>query len=296
MEKLPSTYATVLSTLVELYNLHKRPIKSKEIAERLNINEGTIRNIMIALKIMGFIDSKTGPYGGYIPTQKALEYVKLPGASPVAHEIVPIYIGVTPINVYATSIEILDLLSPFGSKALVRVIGDLREIKVGEKIRIGPSTSTRVIIEGTVIDKNVASNEVVVQIDRIVVIPRVKVADIMTKRLITIRKDSTLREAAILFAEHRIRALPVVDDDSRIIGLITTHDLAIAVAKGDYNAKVSDYMRREVPVIHIDSDIYDAIKLMFKYKIGRLIVIDSSGKPVGIVTRTDIMKYLAMLE
>ncbi len=296
MERLPSTYATILSALVELYNMYRRPIKSREIAEKLNVNEGTIRNIMIALKIMGFIDSKTGPYGGYIPTQKAFEYIKSPSVSPIAHEIVPIYIGMMPTNLYAASIEVLDLLNPFGNKAIVRVIGDLKSIRIGDKVRIGPSLSTRIMIEGTVVDKSLTSNEIVVQIDRIVVIPRVKISDVMTKNLITIHKDATLREAAALFAEHRIRALPVVDDDGRIIGLITTSDLAVAVSKGDLNSKVGDYMRKEIPVIHIDSDIYDAIRLMLKHKIGRLIVVDSSGKPVGIVTRTDILKYLALIE
>jgi len=276
--------------------MYRRPIKSREIAERLNVNEGTIRNIMIALKIMGFIDSKTGPYGGYIPTQKAFEYIKSPSVSPIAHEIVPIYIGMMPTNLYAASIEVLDLLNPFGNKAIVRVIGDLKSIRIGDKVRIGPSLSTRIMIEGTVVDKSLTSNEIVVQIDRIVVIPRVKISDVMTKNLITIHKDATLREAAALFAEHRIRALPVVDDDSRIIGLITTSDLAVAVSKGDLSSKVSDYMRKEIPVIHIDSDIYDAIRMMLKHKIGRLIVVDSSGKPVGIVTRTDILKYLALIE
>jgi predicted transcriptional regulator len=201
-----------------------------------------------------------------------------------------------PTNLYAASIEVLDLLNPFGNKAIVRVIGDLKSIRIGDKVRIGPSLSTRIMIEGTVVDKSLTSNEIVVQIDRIVVIPRVKISDVMTKNLITIHKDATLREAAALFAEHRIRALPVVDDDGRIIGLITTSDLAVAVSKGDLNSKVGDYMRKEIPVIHIDSDIYDAIRLMLKHKIGRLIVVDSSGKPVGIVTRTDILKYLALIE
>ncbi|NPB00841.1 MAG: CBS domain-containing protein [Crenarchaeota archaeon] len=296
MERLPNTYATILTALVELYNALRRPIKSREIAEKLNVNEGTIRNIMIALKIMGFIDSKTGPYGGYIPTQKAFEYIKSPNVSPIAHEIVPIHIGSMPVNVYAVGIEILDLLNPFGNKAIVRTIGDIRSVRIGEKVRIGPSLNTRIVIEGTVVDKSVTSNEIVVQIDRIMIIPRVKISDVMTRNLITIHKDTTLRQAAEIFAEHRIRALPVIDDDGRIIGLITTSDLAAAVAKGDLNSKVSNYMRKEVPVIHIDSDIYDAVKLMLKHRIGRLIVIDSAGKPVGIVTRTDVLKYIALLE
>jgi Predicted transcriptional regulator, contains C-terminal CBS domains len=52
----PPTYMRVVETLLELYNVHKRPIKSKEIANRLGMNEGTVRNIMVALKAMNLVD------------------------------------------------------------------------------------------------------------------------------------------------------------------------------------------------------------------------------------------------
>ncbi len=62
IEKLPSTYASILNALVELYMASKKPVKSRDIAEKLGINEGTVRNSMVALRAMGgYIESKTGP-------------------------------------------------------------------------------------------------------------------------------------------------------------------------------------------------------------------------------------------
>lgn len=296
MEKLPSTYAAVLHTLIELYDLRKRPVKSKEIAKKLNINEGTIRNIMISLKIMGFIDSKTGPYGGYVPTQKAYEFLKSPSLLPIAYDIVPIIINSVRTGVYVASIELLDILNPLGNRAIIRIVGNVRDIKIGDKVRIGPTINSRIIIEGIVVDKSQVSNEIVIQIQKLIAIPKVKVCEIMSRNLLTVHVDTSLREAAKIFASHRIRALPVVDNESRIVGLLTTSDLAQAFSKGDLNAKARDYMRREVPVINSESDIFDAIKIMSTQGIGRLIVIDSSGKPIGMITRTDVLKYLAMLD
>lgn len=51
-------------------------IKSKEVADVINKDEGTVRNIILSLKVLGLIDSKPGPNGGYMPTLKAYEVIK----------------------------------------------------------------------------------------------------------------------------------------------------------------------------------------------------------------------------
>jgi hypothetical protein len=295
IERLPPTYASILSALVELYMLNKRPVKSKDIAEKLGINEGTIRNSMVALRAMGYVESRTGPYGGYIPTQKALEYVKTPTGAVFALDIAPITINRVPTNIYVTGIELLDVINPFSNRAIVRVVGELKNVKVGDSVRIGPTVNSRVIIEGIVTEKNEGLRELVISITKLIAIPRVRVEEVMSRNIITIRQDQALRDAARIFAERRIRALPVIDDDGRIVGLITSSEVARAFYEGNLNARVSDYMRRDVPTIDKDDDLYDAMRLMMVHRIGRLIVV-SNGKPLGIITRTDILNYLASLE
>ncbi|BDR92384.1 CBS domain-containing protein [Vulcanisaeta souniana] len=295
VEKLPSTYTSILNALVELYMMTKRPIKSRDIAEKLGINEGTVRNSMVALRAMGYIESKTGPYGGYVPTQKALEYIKMPTNAVFALDIAPITINKLPTNLYVTGIELLDVINPFSNRALVRVIGDLKNIRIGDNVKIGPTANSRVIIEGIITEKNEGLRELVISINKLIAIPKVKVETLMSKNVTTIGHGSPLRDAARVFAEKKIRALPVVDDDDRIAGLITTSEIARAYYEGNLNAKVGDYMRRDVPTIDKEADLYDAMKLMTVNKIGRLIVV-SGAKPVGIITRTDILQYLASLD
>ncbi len=295
VEKLPSTYASILSALVELYMASKRPVKSRDIAEKLGINEGTVRNSMVALRAMGYIESKTGPYGGYVPTQKALEYIKMPSNTVFALDIAPMKVNKLPTNLYVTGIELLDVINPFNNRALVRVLGDLKNIRVGDNVRIGPTANSRVIIEGVITEKNEGLRELVVSINKLIAIPKVKVEELMSRSVITIRHDAPLKDAARVFAERKIRALPVVDDEGRIVGLITSSEVARAYYEGNLNARVGDYARRDAPTIDKESDLYDAMRLMTVNKIGRLIVV-SGGKPVGIITRTDILQYLASLE
>jgi predicted transcriptional regulator len=295
IEKLPSTYASILNALVELYMMSKRPVKSRDIAEKLSINEGTVRNSMVALRAMGYIESKTGPYGGYVPTQKALEYVKMPTNTVFALDIAPITINKLSTNLYVTGIELLDVINPFSNRALVRVIGDMKSIRIGDNVRIGPTANSRVIIEGVITEKNEGLRELVVAINKLIAIPKVKVDALMSKNVITIKHDSLLKDAAKVFAEKKIRALPIIDDEGRIVGLITTSEIAKAYYEGNLNAKVGDYARRDVPTIDKEADLYDAMRLMTVNKIGRLIVV-SGGKPVGIITRTDILQYLASLD
>ncbi|WP_243674537.1 CBS domain-containing protein [Vulcanisaeta distributa] len=152
------------------------------------------------------------------------------------------------------------------------------------------------IIEGVITEKNEGGlRELVVAINKLIAIPKVKVEALMSKNVITIRHDSSLKDAAKIFAERKIRALPVIDDEGRIVGLITTSEVSKAYYEGDLNARIEDYMRRDVPTVDKEADIYDAMRLMTVNKIGRLIVV-SGGKPVGIITRTDILQYLASLD
>ncbi|ABW01947.1 CBS domain-containing protein [Caldivirga maquilingensis] len=291
----PPTYMRVVEALLELYNMHKRPIKSKEIADKLGMNEGTIRNIMVALKAMNLVDSKTGPYGGFIPSQKAVEFVKSPMVINPVNDIAQIFVNGKPINVYATGIELVNVFNPYMSKAIIKILGNVKAIHPGDNVRIGPTINARIIIEGIVLEDNSLSKELVIVIKKLLAIPKIRVLDVMTKELAVVKHDEPLTSVAKLIADRKIRALPVVNDNGELIGLITSSDLARAFSDGALTALVKDYMRHEVPIISWDRDIYDAMRLMMSYNIGRLIVINQEQKPVGIVTRTDILRYLAPL-
>jgi CBS-domain-containing membrane protein len=52
-----------------------------------------------------------------------------------------------------------------------------------------------------------------------------KVKDVMTSKVITVRRETTVRELAVLFSEHRISSAPVIDDAGNLIGIVSESDL-----------------------------------------------------------------------
>jgi len=63
----------------------------------------------------------------------------------------------------------------------------------------------------------------------------------------------------------------------------------------DLNAPVSKYMRRTVFTINERESLLEAMRIMDFYGVGRLIILNSVRKPIGIITRTDILRYILAL-
>ncbi len=277
---------------MKLYEKHRRLIKSIEIARMIGKDEGTVRNVISSLRSLGLLDSKTGPSGGYTPTLKAIELIKTPAL--VSYGMLRVKKGLEETNVTAYTMEIIDVLNPNGGKVILRAGGNLEELSPGDYVRVGPTPYTRLMIEGEVIHVDISAGQIAVQIKRMVSIPREAVGEISSKKLVTLKPKQSLREAALLFFKKKIRGAPVVEND-RIVGIITTTDIAKAYSDGNFRAVVEDYMKRHVVTIREDEDILDAVRLMELHGVGRLIVVNAVGEPKGIVTRTDVLKRISAL-
>ncbi|TRM86307.1 histidine kinase, partial [Sulfolobus sp. A20-N-G8] len=155
---------------------------------------------------------------------------------------------------------------------------------------------SRLVIEGLILHLDEASKEVVVDVKRMISIPKEKVRNLISKKLIALKPETSLREASMIFYKESIRGAPVIDHDEKVIGILTTADIIKAFFEGNYDAKVTDYMKTNVITIKENDDILEAIRKMIIYNVGRLLVIDSDSKAIGIVTRTDILRSIAGLE
>ena len=294
---LTETQLEILRTLVKLYQEKKRMIKSKEVAEYLKKDEGTVRNIIMWLRGMGLVESRTGPAGGYRPTLKAYEVLQ---AGVLTREYgygeATIVSGARKITIPIYRLELLDVLSGSGLMAIAKTSGPLLA-PVGSKVRIASRPVERVILEGEIKQVQSEAGEILVKVEKLVVIPDAKVGDIARRRLITLRSNMSVREAASLLTKHGIRGAPVNDSEGRIVGFITNSDIARLVAEGaDLDKPVSRYMRHHVFSISENESIVEAMRLMDFHGVGRLLVINSKGRPVGIVTRTDILRYIVSLQ
>lgn len=284
----------VLTALVELYEKNRRVIKGREIAEIVNKGDGTIRNMMPPLKTMQLIEAIPGPKGGYLPTYKAYECVRL---TPVTGKVtlVPAYRTGKKLDFTVTNIEFLDISLPEAAKALVRASGNLACVDVGDVIHLGPATESRLIIEGKVVGRDDLHKEILLTVSSMISIPEIPVRDLMRRKLITVNPTITVRKAAKLLTQERIRGAPVVEDD-KIVGMITSTDIGSALAEGREDHMVKEAMSKPPVTIKAEVCILEAVQKMQKHDVGRIIVVDDGDKPIGIVTRTDILKRISHLE
>ncbi|BEP17128.1 CBS domain-containing protein [Pyrofollis japonicus] len=114
------------------------------------------------------------------------------------------------------------------------------------------------------------------------------VREIMTGDVVTITQGRSLREAARLMLQHNIGGLPVVDEEGRLVGIITKTDIVRAYAerlRGKY--KASDFMYSDVPKAAPSHSVSYVIDLLYSHPSRRVLVVDS-GEIVGIIAPSDI--------
>ena len=115
-----------------------------------------------------------------------------------------------------------------------------------------------------------------------------KAREIMTWDVISILDAATVEDAARALARNRISGLPVVNADGMLMGLVTEHDL---IAK--QGRQVTDIMSRSVITVSPDTEVEQVQHLLTNQRIRRVPVVED-GKVVGIVSRSDLVRQIAM--
>lgn len=117
-----------------------------------------------------------------------------------------------------------------------------------------------------------------------------KLKDIMTLQVETLRPDSTLKEAADKMRSLNVGALPICEND-RIVGIVTDRDLTVrGIAKGCDPAtdKVSQIMTRDVICGFEEQSVKEAASIMEEKQIRRMPVLDRDQRVIGIVSLGDL--------
>jgi CBS domain-containing protein len=117
-----------------------------------------------------------------------------------------------------------------------------------------------------------------------------KIRELMTQDVRTLKPDATLQEAAQLMADLDVGVIPVCTQGDHLQGIITDRDIVVrAVAKGmDINsAKINDCMTARVITCTPESSADEAAKLMAEQQIRRLPVVED-GRLCGIVALGDL--------
>ncbi len=139
----------------------------------------------------------------------------------------------------------------------------------------------------------------------------VKAGDVMSRRVISASEDTSLKEAARLMAENNITGLPVIDHESRLVGVVSEKDFlreagmgmdlsfmsVIARCMTDSGCRVSSLNSRKIrdimtaPAVTVseNTSLSEIADILNERKINRVPVIGMNSKLCGIVTRSDIV-------
>ena len=115
-------------------------------------------------------------------------------------------------------------------------------------------------------------------------------SEIMTRKVSTIHPEASVQEVAQLLSRENISGAPVVNADGMIIGIVTEADIIGKVDRDGLH--VADIMSQQVITVEEDTQVNEIAKLLAERKIKRVPVV-RNGKPVGIVSRADIVDAVA---
>jgi len=139
---------------------------------------------------------------------------------------------------------------------------------------------------------------------------KVNVKDVMTTRVIWVKKDTPFRELAVALREHRVSAFPVLDEDMKVVGVVSEADMLAKVALHNGQDEMpgmitgilrhkqlekargitaGDLMTAPPVTVFPDDSIEHAARLMYLRGVKRLPVTDADCHLAGIISRADVL-------
>lgn len=131
-----------------------------------------------------------------------------------------------------------------------------------------------------------------------------RVRDLMSRGVVTIEASESCQAAVDRMYRNKVRHLPVVESDRRLVGIVTDRDLrhhlfargsfehgAASVAESLGAVPVREIMSAPVVAAAPEDELAVAARQMLEDKIGSLPVVED-GRPVGIITETDLLRQI----
>jgi CBS domain-containing protein len=136
------------------------------------------------------------------------------------------------------------------------------------------------------------------------------VKDVMSTPVVAVRRDASFKEMAAKLRAYRVSAFPVIDEDGKVIGVVSEADLLAKEALADDHAGIhgaitgiwrhteyekaegltaGDLMTHPAMTVRPDDPVEQAARLMYTLQVKRLPVVDAGARLVGIVSRADVL-------
>ncbi len=120
-----------------------------------------------------------------------------------------------------------------------------------------------------------------------------KAKDVMTKMVLSVRRDTPVEEVLELLLEHKISGVPVVEKDMTLVGIVTEKDLLGLLFKPqDVKEKTVEELMTQPAVNFEENETIERICQFLAKVTFRRVPVTKEGKVVGIVSRPDIIRYI----
>ena len=123
----------------------------------------------------------------------------------------------------------------------------------------------------------------------------VKAEDCMAKDLVTVHPETDAYDAIGLLLKHEISGMPVVDNDGKLVGILSESDCLETLVDSQYHelptALVQDLMSTELVTVGPHTDILEIAGMFLHQKLRRLPVVDED-ELVGQVSRWDVLRAI----
>jgi IMP dehydrogenase len=134
-----------------------------------------------------------------------------------------------------------------------------------------------------IIHKNMSIEEQAEEVDRVK-----RSESGMIVKPVTVKPEQTIAEAESLMKKYKISGLPVVNDEGKLVGIITNRDIRFVK---DFSKKIADVMTKEnLKTVPVGTTLEEAKEILHRYKIEKLPVVDENGYLKGLITIKDIEK------
>ena len=117
----------------------------------------------------------------------------------------------------------------------------------------------------------------------------IKAKDVMIKDIYTINPQKRIALARLRMLRHGLGALPVVDDNNFLVGIITLRDIDLA-GERTMELIVEDLMSTKLITGNVNTPISQIAEIMLRTGIQRIPIIDKDGKLIGLITQTVVIR------
>ena len=118
-----------------------------------------------------------------------------------------------------------------------------------------------------------------------------EISSIMEENVVTLHEGDSIDGVIRMMLSGNVSGFPIVNDDSKVIGIVSERDFVGLVAKTITGKSVADFMSRDVVTVRPDTTVEDAARVMISSDFRRVPIVQE-GVMTGIVTTSDIVNYL----